>query len=307
MKNWHDTHVNTGRFKKGDLVLLYTLKKLKRKLKMRGLGPFVINELNSSGAIHLETLDGEQMANFINGSRLRLYNEPLTQEMMNCMEAAKTRQARAALLKKEAQEEANARAKAIRARRHKVHVLAVSVTEVEDELPIVKPFRIATKFVTQKTAIGVNAFIDSGANLNILSWNVWEALGQPELTPTLINFVGFSANTTACLGKILLKVNIQDAPQYVLFYVANMNESIEQVILGRHWMQTTNCQLNWTTREYMLQVNSRSITGICEAGQSLVIYPTQRSQILPSPKYSHFIKLTSQYKVTRELNGWFLR
>ena len=34
MKSWHDTHVKTGRFKTGDLVLLYTLKKLKQKLKM---------------------------------------------------------------------------------------------------------------------------------------------------------------------------------------------------------------------------------------------------------------------------------
>ena len=48
----------------------------------------MINELNSSGAVHLETLDGEQMANFINGSRVRLYNEPLTQEMMNRMDTA---------------------------------------------------------------------------------------------------------------------------------------------------------------------------------------------------------------------------
>ena len=86
----------------------------------------------------------------------------------------------------------------------------------------------------------------TGADLNIISWDVWEAMGNPELTPTSINFVGFSANTTACLGKILLKVNIQDVPQYVLFYVANVGESIEQVILGRHWMQTTNCQLDWT-------------------------------------------------------------
>ena len=44
-KRWHDQHVTTGQFWKGDLVLLYTLKKLKHKLKMRGLGPFVINEL----------------------------------------------------------------------------------------------------------------------------------------------------------------------------------------------------------------------------------------------------------------------
>ena len=100
--------------------------------------------------------------------------------------------------------------------------------------------------------MGINALIDSGADLNIISWmcgKPWEIL---ELTPTLINFVGFSANTTACLGKILLKVNIQDVPQYVLFYVANVGESIEQVILGRHWMQTTNCQLDWTKREYTI-------------------------------------------------------
>ena len=126
------------------------------------------------------------------------------------------------------------------------------MTKVKNELPIVEPFRVAIMIVTQKTTIGVNAFIDSGADLNILSWNAWDALGQPELTPTSINFVGFSANTTACLGFFLLKVNLQDEPQYVLFYVANVNESIEHVILGRHWMQTVNCQLNWTTREYTI-------------------------------------------------------
>ena len=141
--------------------------------------------------------------------------------------------------------------------------------------------------------MGVNALIDSGADLNILSWNVWEAMGNPELTPTSINFVGFSANTTACLGKILLKVNIQDVPQYVLFYVANVDESIEQVILGRHWMQTTNCQLDWTTREYTIQVNSRSITGICEAGQSLAIYSTSESKNSPPKTSLEYTKLTS--------------
>lgn len=106
----------------------------------------------------MEILDGEQVTNFINSSHLRLYHEPLTQEMMNQMQAAKTRQARAALLKMEAEEEANARARAIQARRHQVHVLAISMTECKSELPIVEPFRVAIKLITQKTAIGVNAF-----------------------------------------------------------------------------------------------------------------------------------------------------
>lgn len=80
--------------------------------------------------------------------------------------------------------------------------------------------------------------------MNILSWNMWEVMGNPELTPTLINFVGFLANMTACLGKILVKLNMQDVPQYVLFYVANVDKSIEKIILGHHWRQTTNYQLD---------------------------------------------------------------
>ena len=60
--------------KKGDLVLVFTLKKHKRKLKMRGLGPYVINEITFGGAVCLETLDGEPMANFINGSCLKAFS-----------------------------------------------------------------------------------------------------------------------------------------------------------------------------------------------------------------------------------------
>lgn len=48
MKRWHDIHVKIKCFRQGYLVLLYMLKKLKRKLKMRGLRLFVIIELSPS-------------------------------------------------------------------------------------------------------------------------------------------------------------------------------------------------------------------------------------------------------------------
>ena len=54
-KHWHDQNIRTNCFKQGDLVLLYTLKKHKRKLKKRGLGPFAVSELTTSGAVRLET------------------------------------------------------------------------------------------------------------------------------------------------------------------------------------------------------------------------------------------------------------
>ena len=53
-------------------------KRHKRKLKMHGLGPYVINEITLVGVVHLETLDGEPLANSINGSCLKSFHEPLT-------------------------------------------------------------------------------------------------------------------------------------------------------------------------------------------------------------------------------------
>ena len=88
-KRWHDCNLHTKEFHKGTLVLVYTLKQHKCKLKLRRLGPFVINSISPSGSVRLETLDGEPMANYINGSRLRVYNEPLTMDMLNRLHAAK--------------------------------------------------------------------------------------------------------------------------------------------------------------------------------------------------------------------------
>ena len=83
--------MHTKEFHKGTLVLVYTLKQHKCKLKLRGLGPFVINDISPSGSIQLETLDGDPMANYMNGSCLRVYNKPLTLEMLNRMHATKNK------------------------------------------------------------------------------------------------------------------------------------------------------------------------------------------------------------------------
>ena len=85
---------------------MYTLKQHKCKLKLRGLGPFVMNSISPSGLVRLETLDGEPMANYINGSWLRVYNEPLTMDMLNRLHAAKNRKEAHQIMVQEAQEEA---------------------------------------------------------------------------------------------------------------------------------------------------------------------------------------------------------
>lgn len=75
LKKFHDAHVINKEFKKGDLVLAYTLKQHTSKLKKRGMmGPYVIHNLSSSGAMHLATLDGEP----VGAGRLKKYHELLT-------------------------------------------------------------------------------------------------------------------------------------------------------------------------------------------------------------------------------------
>ena len=85
---------------------MYTLKQHKHKLKLRELGPFVINTISPSGLVRLETLDDEPMANYINGSWLRVCKEPLTLEMLSRMHAARNKKEAHQQMIQDAQEEA---------------------------------------------------------------------------------------------------------------------------------------------------------------------------------------------------------
>ena len=90
-KRWHNRNLHTKELQKGTLVLVYTLKQHKYKLKLRRLGPFFINNISPSGSLQLETLDGEPMVNYVNGSCLHVYHEPLTLEILQRMHASKNR------------------------------------------------------------------------------------------------------------------------------------------------------------------------------------------------------------------------
>ena len=60
-KHWYDQNIKKYKFAISDLVLVYTLKKHERKLNKKELGPYVIFDINTSIAICLESLDGQQI------------------------------------------------------------------------------------------------------------------------------------------------------------------------------------------------------------------------------------------------------
>ena len=123
-----------------------------------------------------------------------------------------------------------------------VRVISVAYTRTKGHIKDL-PFKISLTVIDQQCRHMVNALVDHDVSLNVLSWEMWNALGQPTLSPTNLGFINFSQAEIACLGCICLKLCIQGELIYTLFYVANKSELLESVILGRTWMRSTKCQL----------------------------------------------------------------
>ena len=163
-------------------MLLYTLKKHKCKLKKHGLGPFVVSELPLSGAVRLETLEGAQMPTFMNKSRLKKYELPLIEEMLNSLHRAKTYKQGQLDLKERAQQEARERRHKIKAR-NQANIMALSlVGEDETEEFEIEPFTLHLQLLSPTHETSTTTLIDSGADCNVVSYETWESLGKPKLT-----------------------------------------------------------------------------------------------------------------------------
>ena len=183
--------------------MVFTLKKHKYKLKMRRLGPYVINEITFGGAVCLETLDGEPMANFINGNCLKYFHEPLTQEMFERMHAAKTRKEALETMKIESQEEARQRAAKAKARKHQVSI--VDWTNNEDA-NYVSPMLLKVGIDdANNTCI---ALLDLGADVNVTVEHVFRKFASNPLTSTTIQLNTISNQAFAYKGTPIVSISV---------------------------------------------------------------------------------------------------
>ena len=249
-KAWHDKNLRLQEFKEGDLVLLYTLKKAKRKLTSRGLGPYVINTITSGGAIRLETLDGHQMANFINGSRLRRYHEPLTEEILARLHAAKNEKERQAQLIAEAQMEAKLRAQKNRERRRYINCITTSCKEDDYDPPILIHLFVQGQQMT--------ALIDSGADANVLFYEAYAKL-QCGLQKTSTWLTSFTKTDSEALGITTLCLSQSNFTCEGQFYIAQQNQSNHDLILSRAWMRKHRCTIDWVQNAVHLGTNAKRV------------------------------------------------
>ena len=143
-KQHHDLILKPKKLIKGDLVLVYSLKPHLGKFKKRGFGPCVIEEISSSGAVKLSTLDGEIMSNWISGYCIKKYHLPLTNDMLERMHVAKNRKEAAKQQKVESQAEAKEQIKKIKQRRTIIVAILPQGNNVEEQHPYI-PIQVETQ------------------------------------------------------------------------------------------------------------------------------------------------------------------
>ena len=149
------------------MVLAYTLKQHASKLKKRGLGPYVVHDISTSGALRLATIDGEHMPNWISGCRVKKYLEPLTREMLERLHQANECKCKA----ENHIQQARAKGKAREAnRKHRV-------MQITDDKVASKSLQPYIQVDSGSLGIPTIALIDTGADTTTLyptlSGNNW--------------------------------------------------------------------------------------------------------------------------------------
>lgn len=262
MKKFHDAHIISKDFQKGDLVLVYSLKKHTLKLKKRGIGPFVIHELSNSGAVHLSTLDGELMPNWISGCRLKKYHEPLTMDILERIHAAKTRKQQRENKRAFAIQEAKERAAKIRKQRAfgKMDTLdnpkklrINTMLDKDGEIGNLRPFVLIH---VGSNKIQRYALVDSGADINSISYEVWEKLQKPVLTPSKTTVATFIGNQAGVEGYLELALFLNETNVQGKFFVMKPGQLTTPVVLGQPWMRTYNGVPKWKKEGLTFEVDN---------------------------------------------------
>ena len=166
------------------------------------------------GAVRLETLDGEPMDSFINGSRLKRFHEPLTDDMLEHMHAAKTTKIALQQLKEQAQAKAKARAAKAKARRLKISMVKMRTLREED---YTEPLLVTIGMSSAN--INCTTILDSRADVNVMSQEVYQKLHVNKLLPLTAIFGSFTNTETECQGILTTTIYLEDTKEPCTFYV----------------------------------------------------------------------------------------
>lgn len=88
--------------------------------------------------------------------------------------------------------------------------------------------------------------VDSGVDINSISYDIWESLdNKPLLLPTKLKVATFAGDYKGAEGYFDLTVFVNDIDVSHRFYVMKPGEMVHLVILGLPWQRTYNAIPQW--------------------------------------------------------------
>lgn len=193
------------------------------------------------------------MGTFINGSRLKRFHELLTKDMLERMHATKSKKLALQLMKDDAREEAPIIAKKIKARRKQVSMVNINIEEDDYTAPLLVDIRISLTKTTCTT------ILDSRADVNVLSAEIYNQLKDMQLLPATTTFCNFTNKESKCLGLFKTTIYIQGHQELCTFYVSANTECAHDEILGQSWMAKHRCSMNWDKMTIQLYMGGQSV------------------------------------------------
>ena len=103
------------------------------------------------------------------------------------------------------------------------------------------------------------ALIDSEADINNISYETWQAINEPPLTPTKLNISTFAGDKKGPKGYFELTVIINEVDVSHRFYVMEPGEQITPVILGLPWQRTYNAIPLWAKDGIQFTVQGKDV------------------------------------------------
>jgi len=82
------------------------------------------------------------------------------------------------------------------------------------------------------------ALVDTGANLNTLTFDTWEELGRSKLVNTKLAFSSYLGESSLAKGSFELPVFLNGLNLVHKFYIMLRGPMLSPIILGKTWQRT---------------------------------------------------------------------
>lgn len=159
--------------------------------------------------------------------------------------------------KEEAIKEEKLRAAKLKAKeRGQRHVNNCQITrEKAPQAPLSRPY---VNVGVGQQDLKVRALVDTGADINTISYEIWEGIGKPALLQSDIIVGSFSGEQEIVEGVCKLPVFINGSNLLHEFFVITIGQQVDSVILGQPWQREYDCCIKWKEEGINYKCNNRT-------------------------------------------------